>query len=323
MDLTLAICTYNKSAFIEETLGCVMAQTMTGFSLLIVDDASTDDTVAVIERFFERNPRPYKLIRLSENHGIGYCRHFAERTATTRYMMFLDSDDLLEPDAIEKMWVKLQSDSRLMAVGCYMEYIDAHSSRIGGGLYLGDSTVEGFYERAKNRKLFFLPSNAIYDRQAALSVGGYRIDGFPEGSPRYQDFCEDLDLWTRMSDLYVHGKAIVVVPEVLAYYRKAGTGLSAHTMEMLLKMRWVKHCLVERREGREDPTFEAWLAAYPPESMRKLRREAKAVDQLRFGVFRLHRRNPLGVGNVVYSIFLNPGYLIDKLKQNFLAKRRR
>lgn len=61
---------------------------------------------------------------------------------------------------------------------------------------------------------------AIYDRDAALSVGGYIIDGFPSGKPRYQDYCEDLDLWTRMSDLYIEGKAIVVIPETLCLYRK-------------------------------------------------------------------------------------------------------
>lgn len=320
MDLTLAICVYNKEKYITETLDSVMKQTVSDFHLLIIDDASVDRSIEMIERYFQRNPRQYELISLKENHGIGYCRHMVERKVQTRYLMFLDSDDVLLPSAIDKMWTKIQSDPDLMAVSCYMSYVDHKTSLIGGGLYFGTKTKDEFYAKANARKLIIMASMAIYDRHAALSVGGYSIEGFPDGTPRYQDFCEDLDLWTRMSDLYMEGKAIIVIPEVLAYYRKLGNGLSSNTLPMLLKMRWVKYCLIERREGRKSLLFRDWLERYPPQQMKRLRKEARATDYLRRGALRLHHGNPMGLSDVLYSIILKPGYFIDKLRNNLLNR---
>lgn len=321
MDLTLAICVYDKEEWIAETLDSVMSQTVRDFNLLIIDDASTDRSVEMVEAYFRQYPRQYTLIRLESNHGIGYCRYLAEREASTRYLMFLDSDDVLLPTAIAKMWDKIQSDSDLMAVGCHLAYVDQNTSLIGGGLYLGATSKEEFYEKAAAKKLIFMQPTAIYDREAALSVGGYSVEGFPEGPVRYQDFCEDLDLWTRMSDLYTEGKAIIVIPEVLAYYRKLGSGLSSNTLPMLLKMRWVKQCLLDRREGRKPPCFKDWMEAYPANDMSKLRKEAKATDYLRRGALRIHRGNPFGVFDILYSILLKPGYFADKLHKTFLTDR--
>lgn len=50
-DLTLAICMYNAERYIEETLGCVMEQTIQNFHLLIIDDCSTDGSLDKVERF--------------------------------------------------------------------------------------------------------------------------------------------------------------------------------------------------------------------------------------------------------------------------------
>ena len=136
IDLTVAICVYNAEKYIVETLKSVMNQTFQDFDLLIVDDCSTDRSVALVERFFQENPRQYELVRFEENKGIGYARHFAERHAKTKYMMFLDADDVLYPNAVETMYEKIISDVDLMAVGCYLEYIDGRGKKLGGGLFL-------------------------------------------------------------------------------------------------------------------------------------------------------------------------------------------
>ena len=193
-NLTLAICVYNAEKYIEETLESVMAQTMQNFHLLIVNDCSTDSSVAIIEKFFTENPRQHEIVTFDENKGIGYARYYAERKATTRFMMFLDADDVLYPNAVETMYNNITADNDLMAVGCYLEYVNENSKKIGGGLFIGETTKEGFYEKAQKRKLIFMQPTAIYDRELALSVGGYVVDGYPEGKPRYQDYCEDLDL---------------------------------------------------------------------------------------------------------------------------------
>ena len=217
-DLTLAICMYNAAQYLQATLVSVLQQTKRDFHLLIIDDCSTDDSCDMATRILQANSRQYELIRFEKNGGIGHARHFAERHATTKYMMFLDADDILYPDAIEKLYAKICSDPDLMAVGCYLEYINQKGKKIGGGIFLGEKTKEGFYEKAKNKKLIFMQPTAIYEREVALSVGGYKIDGYPAGRPRYQDFCEDLDLWTRMSDLYTESdcgdtRSVVQIPQ--------------------------------------------------------------------------------------------------------------
>lgn len=320
--LTLAICLYNAEKYIRETLESVMAQTMQDFHLLIVNDCSTDSSVAVVEEFFAQHPRQYEVVTLEKNGGIGQARHYAERKATTKYMMFLDADDVLYPNAIEAMYEKITSDNDLMAVGCYLEYVNEKSKKIGGGIFLGETTKEGFYRKAANKKLIFMQPTAIYDRETALSVGGYIINGYPEGTPRFQDYCEDLDLWTRMSDLYTQGKAIIVVPKVLCKYRKIGNGLSANSFNMILKMRYTKKNLLLRRSGEKELTFIEFYNSLSRKEMRALKRDAKAADSLRNGAFYLKRKNIFkGTWEIMKSIYYRPGYLLDKLKHNFLKKK--
>lgn len=320
LDLTLAICVYNASSYLSETLRSVMMQTQQVFHLLIVNDGSTDNSLSVIENFFREHSRQHEIISFDENKGIGYARYFAERHANTRYMMFLDADDILYPRAIETMYNKIISDNDLMAVGCYLEYIDTKGDKIGGGLFLGETTKQGFYEKAKACKRIFMQPAAIYDREIALSVGGYNIEGFPDGKPRYQDYCEDLDLWTRMSDLYVKGKAIVVVPEILAQYRKH-EGMSSSTLPMILKMRYVKVNLLRRRVGMQELTFTDFYIAMPDKERVRLQRDADAAENLRNGVFFLRRKHWFkGCCLITKSICSRPLYAWDKIRHNIKLK---
>lgn len=318
-DLTLAICMFNAAEYLPATLVSVLQQTKRDFHLLIIDDCSTDNSCDIATQLLKADSRQYELIRFEKNEGIGYARHFAERHATTKYMMFLDSDDILYPDAIEKLYAKITSDSDLMAVGCYLEYIDKYGKKIGGGIFLGEKNKEGFYEKAKNKKLVFMQPTAIYDRELALSVGGYKIDGYPEGRPRYQDFCEDLDLWTRMSDLYTENKAIVVLPEVLCKYRKVGSSLSSSSLNMILKMKFVKQNLLRRRNNEKELSFIEFYNSIGEETLAKLKRDADAADSLRNGAFLLKEGDIVkGTKLIFRSIRLRPYYIIDKIKHNLL-----
>lgn len=320
-DLTLAICMYNAAQYLQATLVSVLQQTKRDFHLLIIDDCSTDDSCDMATRILQANSRQYELIRFEKNGGIGHARHFAERHATTKYMMFLDADDILYPDAIEKLYAKICSDPDLMAVGCYLEYINQKGKKIGGGIFLGEKTKEGFYEKAKNKKLIFMQPTAIYEREVALSVGGYKIDGYPAGRPRYQDFCEDLDLWTRMSDLHTENKAIVVIPEVLCKYRKVGSGLSSSSLNMILKMKYVKQNLLRRRANEQELSFIEFYNSIGEEALSELKRDADAADSLRNGVFLLKSGSVgKGIKLIARSIRLRPGYIIDKIKHNLLRK---
>ena len=321
-NLTLAICVYNAEKYIKETLQSIMAQTMQDFHLLIVNDCSTDGSVAIIEKFFKENPRQYEVVNLPVNGGLSAGRRFVEEHASTEYIMFVDADDCPHPTLVEKLYNKISSDNDLIAVGCHLEYMDSKGGKINGGIFLGETTKEGFYTKAAKEKLIFMQPTAIYNREIALSVGGHNITGFPAGKPRYQDFCEDLDLWTRMSDLYTKGKAIIVIPEILCRYRKHESAMSADSTGMILRMRHIKKNLKLRRRGEKELTFIEFKESLSPQELKKIENDAKAADALRQSYYVLKKgRIFTFIGKFATSIYSNPGYFIDKFKHNILKRK--
>ncbi|WP_294604753.1 glycosyltransferase family 2 protein [uncultured Bacteroides sp.] len=321
-DLTLAICMYNAEKYIEETLQCIIAQTMQDFYLLIVNDCSTDNSVQIVEDFFKRNLRQYELVNLPQNGGLCAGRRFVEEYVTTKYLLFVDADDCPYPSLVEKLYNKISSDGNLMAVGCHLEYMDSNGGKMDGGIFLGETTKEGFYEKAAKEKLIFMQPTAIYDRLLALQVGGHNITGFPNGKPRYQDLCEDLDLWTRMSDLYKKGKAIVVIPEVLCKYRKHEQALSANSLGMILRMRHIKANLKQRRRGEKELSFIEFRDRMSKEELKKLEKDAKSADCLRNAYYCLKKGKLIQfIKYLSVSAFCNPGYAVDKVKHNLLRMK--
>ncbi len=320
MDLTLAICMYNAGKYLPETLSCILQQTVQDFHLMLINDCSTDDTVAVAENFFAAHPRQYELVNLPVNGGLCAGRRYVEEHATTRYIMFVDADDCPYPELVEKSYNKITSDPDLMAVGYYMEYMNLKSEKVNGGIFIGETTKEGFYKKAEKGKLIFMASTSIYDREVALRVGGHCVDGFPDEKPRYRDLCEDLDLWCRMSDLYTEGKAIIVIPEVLYRYRK-GDGMSMSSYGMLLRMKHIKNNLRRRRRGEPDLTFIEFRDALSPQEEKAIRREAIAADSLRKGYFLLKKGRVFSaLCHFTRSFFANPGYLWQKIQSNLIKR---
>ena len=322
MDLTVAICMYNAERYIEETLECLMAQTVQDFHLFIVNDCSTDSSVECVEQFFAKRPRQYELVTLPVNGGLCAGRRYVEEHASTKYLLFVDADDCPLPTLVEKLYGKISADDNLMAVGCYQSFIDSNGKPLTGGIYLGETTKDGFYQKAKREKLIFMQPTAVYDREVALRMGGHHIEGFPCGKPRYQDLCEDLDLWTRMSDLYIEGKAIVVVPEVLCRYRKHEKALSANSLGMTLRMRHIKTNLKRRRRGLPELSFIDFQAQLSKEEMKQLERDARAADELRKAYYSLRKGSIIkGIKALAASISSNPHYIVDKVKHNVLRMK--
>lgn len=319
MDLTVAICMFNAERYIEETLGCISAQTYQNFKLWIINDCSIDNSVNVVEHYFEKDPRQYEIINFTHNQGLCAGRRFVEENASTKYILFVDADDCPMPTLVEELYNKITSDEDLIAVGCHLEYMGANGEKLNGGIFLGEKTKEDFIRKAAAQKLIFMQPTAIYDRNIALSVGGHNMNGFPEGKPRYRDLCEDLDLWTRMSDLYVNGKAIVVVPKILCRYRKHETAMSSNSIGMILRMRHIKINLKRRRKGEKELTFIEFRNQMAPEELKELEREAKAADMLRNGYYSLRKGQVFsGIKLLTGSIVANPRYFYNKIKHNLL-----
>ena len=92
---------YNSEKFIAETIASVQQQTVTDWELLIVDDASSDATVAEIKRLQAEDLR-IKCFSLKENKGPAHARNLGIQKARGKYLTFLDADDLWFPEFLER-----------------------------------------------------------------------------------------------------------------------------------------------------------------------------------------------------------------------------
>lgn len=92
--------TYNSSDFIRETLDSILLQTYSNWELLITDDKSSDETVAIIEEYIEKDSR-IKLFKQEQNGGAGVCRNRSIEAAVGRFIAFCDSDDCWFPYKLE------------------------------------------------------------------------------------------------------------------------------------------------------------------------------------------------------------------------------
>lgn len=92
---------YNGQMFIKRSVGSVMRQTLKNLELIVVDDASTDDTGVILDSLAQQDFRIH-VIHLSENRGSSFARKTGVMQAEGSYIMFLDSDDALVTNACER-----------------------------------------------------------------------------------------------------------------------------------------------------------------------------------------------------------------------------
>lgn len=101
-DVSVVIPLYNGELFIGEALASVFTQTVPPREILVVDDASTDGSPALVERLQKTSPVPLRLLRLTHNSG-GPARpiDIGIGAATSKLVMVLDQDDILHPQRLE------------------------------------------------------------------------------------------------------------------------------------------------------------------------------------------------------------------------------
>ena len=91
---------FNAARFVEETIQSVFAQTFSDWTLVLVDDGSTDESLAICHKF---TPDPRVIVIAQENRGVATARnHGIAMAGESEYITFLDSDDLLESTFLER-----------------------------------------------------------------------------------------------------------------------------------------------------------------------------------------------------------------------------
>lgn len=120
---------YNCANYIIETINSVCSQKFAEWEMIIVDDCSSDNSVAVIKSHTEKDSR-IKLIQLTENSGAAVARNTAIEAAQGRYIAFLDSDDLWLPDKLEKQLAFMQVNDYPFSYSAYNK-IDENGNVFG------------------------------------------------------------------------------------------------------------------------------------------------------------------------------------------------
>lgn len=112
--VSLIIPVYNVRDYLRKCLDSVVAQTYSNLEVVIVNDGSPDDSLEIIQQYTEKYPHFYCYT--IENRGQGGARNYGIAQSTGDYLAFLDSDDYLAEDCIEKLVEALESTDSDMAV---------------------------------------------------------------------------------------------------------------------------------------------------------------------------------------------------------------
>jgi glycosyltransferase involved in cell wall biosynthesis len=181
---TVSICipTYNRMDYLKETLDSVVAQTYKDYEIVIVDDGSTDGTEDMIKNL----DYPIRYC-WQENRGDAAARNRLIELAQGEYISFIDSDDVLLPDAIERMVdaIKAESDD-VVVYGSYFR-IDQDGKICGRSrrrLYTGNITKYLFQDIFVHCCGSMLPKKLLDG--AATFNSSLKV-------------CSDYDLWLRLS----------------------------------------------------------------------------------------------------------------------------
>ena len=94
---------YNTEKYLEECLDSITSQTLSDIEILCIDDASTDSSGEILNRYAEADNR-IRVIHLAETRKQGYARNLAMKSAVGEYTYFLDSDDLIPEDALSTLY---------------------------------------------------------------------------------------------------------------------------------------------------------------------------------------------------------------------------
>lgn len=110
-EFSIIVPVYNVAEDLPACLESIQAQSGTEFEVIAVDDASTDDSVMILEDFARRDPR-ITVIRQPSNGGLGRARNAGMARARAPYLLFLDSDDLLTGDALARVAERIAETGR-------------------------------------------------------------------------------------------------------------------------------------------------------------------------------------------------------------------
>lgn len=193
----------NAAAYIGETIASALAQADVT-EVIVVDDGSTDDTTAIVRAI--RDPRLHQT--MNDTSGVSAARNLGARSARGNWLMFLDADDRLRPDAVTTLLTAATTAPHAVLVYGDYNTIDSEGHMIGRrGLLKGRRKPAGnVLERLASGNFIVNGGIMLVRADAFRTAGGFDV------SLRY---CEDWHCWCRLAAL----GEFAYVPKLLLDYR--------------------------------------------------------------------------------------------------------
>ena len=107
---------YNVENYVRKAITCLVNQTYKNLEIIVIDDASTDNTYQILKELENEYSGKFKLYQNAKNGGLAYTRNFGVRTATSEYIGFIDPDDYVDSNYYEVLVNKLIEDKADLVV---------------------------------------------------------------------------------------------------------------------------------------------------------------------------------------------------------------
>jgi peptidoglycan/xylan/chitin deacetylase (PgdA/CDA1 family) len=215
--VSIVVPAHNAEATLARALGCLLDQEIVDWEAIIVDDASTDRTPAIIAGYVEHDAR-FRTLSSCAYSAAG-ARNSGISTARGHWLMFLEADDWVDASFLAKMLAALKTAPDAVAAYCGSRRVmpDGELTPSSISTEVAIQPFETFARRCAIRTHALL-----VDRETIVELGGFDVS---------LRTCEDWDLWQRLARL---GKRWVMVDEPLAFHRVSPNSLSRNSTQMLV-----------------------------------------------------------------------------------------
>lgn len=121
---------YNVEKYLRSCLESIVAQTYQNFEVLCVNDCTPDNSMAIVEEFIEQYPDKIRRIDNESNMGLGATRDHGICESIGEYLMFIDSDDTIEQDYLERYQTAMENSAADIIVGSYARVVNGERTEL-------------------------------------------------------------------------------------------------------------------------------------------------------------------------------------------------
>ncbi|MEO5998180.1 MAG: glycosyltransferase [Chitinophagaceae bacterium] len=200
--VTVLMPVYNAEKYLEEAIDSILQQTLTDFELLIIDDASVDSSVQIINRY--NDPR-IRLVKNENNLGISATLNRGIEMCSTELIARMDADDISYPTRLQKQYDYFQTNQDCTLLATWTREITPDKQLVPTGKINSD-----YHYYVLTFQCCIYHPTVMYKRSEVMNVGMYNTP-----------YSEDFELWWQLSRRY----KIASLNEVLLDYRLSDESL--------------------------------------------------------------------------------------------------